>query len=179
MLACGDNVALCEYEDYYQIDDANDPAESGLALPIEAALVPAGPLTTPPPVWNASLPTTTGVYGYEDTTEASGSTYACPGGDGPTTGANCVFWREFSQVYNKGSRVTNGSNHGVAVVIAPGNGGTYRFPALTQTYAHSLQISGFDYLQGTGTSGSLNVNGPACPAAGTLIHGQIAYICLP
>lgn len=179
MLFCGDNVALCHTYTSYQLDTANDNPASGVYLPVEDTLVPATPLATPPPVWSSASPTTTGIYGLEDTTQASGATYACPSG-GPTTGVNCVFVREYAQAYTfPGTRLTNGANHGVAYVVSPSTTGTYKFPTLTQTYAHGLQITGFDAVPGVSTSGTLNVTGTACPAAGTVIHGQVAYVCLP
>ena len=168
MLFCGDNVALCHTYTSYQLDTANDNPASGVYLPVEDTLVPATPLATPPPVWSSASPTTTGIYGLEDTTQASGATYACPSG-GPTTGVNCVFVREYAQAYTfPGTRLTNGANHGVAYVVSPSTTGTYKFPTLTQTYAHGLQITGFDAVPGVSTSGTLNVTGTACPAAGGL-----------
>jgi hypothetical protein len=166
----------------YDSDTEATQDASGINMPIEAAFIPTQPIRSAPTTFNPSSPNTTGIYALEDTTRASGTTYACHNAGGASTGANCAFYQEFRRCYYLGSPI--GQCATVVFPDAPNGGETaindvMKMPTFTQTYTHTLAITGFDPVQGLADSGSLSLTGAAAPASGSNIVPGVAYILTP
>ena len=154
---------------------ANGQSQSGIPTPVEATLIPSQPLTTAPLPYDPSNPNGSGIFSLQDESYADSACNQVGG----SASANCAFVREFKQCYLRGSAIGP-----CASVVFPDQPlwnqvaaqAQHPFPRLKQAYGHTLSISGFDIVAGMPDTGSLNLLGPAPPAAGTLIPGQTAYI---
>lgn len=173
-----DNPSLIFNSNQFQLDSFGDGPDSHIPLGIENGLIPANPLKIKPVVWNSGSPTTTGVYSLMDTSQASGTTYACPGAGSPTTGVNCAFVREYANCYFKGTALGSGSFHGCAAVVFP-YAGLFPMPTMTQTYTSTVDFTGFDFVQGLASSGTMDTGFYGPPPAGHLVAGPRAYILTP
>lgn len=67
-----------------------------------------------------------------------------------------VYVREYAACYLNGSSIGH-----CAAVVNPSSGSSYSMPSLTQSYSHTMSISGYGTLDG----GSVSASGPAPPSS--------------